>query len=210
MRRRGGWDRARAAAGRCRVSVLPGPGDRAGTPLGEVDPALFAGRSLYLLPDGAAAQHPYGVLAEAFGQAGRAALGRVVLSSQRPLVLVRPCGRLLALDVLHDPAQVRAAAAWEADVPAGAATDAERALAGQLIALAGGPVNWARYHDPSALELRALIQAKIAQQPAPAPAAEPVVLHLLDALRQSVAAARDGSGAAAAPARKPRARSKTG
>jgi len=80
-------------------------------------------------------------------------------------------------------------------------------LAGQLIALAGGPVDWAPYRDTSALELRALIQVKIAQQPAPAE--EPVVLHLLDALRQSVAAARDGRGAAAAPARKPRARSKT-
>src|SRR5215471_7595027 len=32
-------------------------------PVGNVDPLFFAGRSLYLLPDGAAAQHPYGVAA---------------------------------------------------------------------------------------------------------------------------------------------------
>jgi DNA end-binding protein Ku len=31
----------------------------------EVDPTFFAGRSLYLLPDGAAAQHPYGVFVAA-------------------------------------------------------------------------------------------------------------------------------------------------
>src|SRR5262249_38997594 len=54
-------------------------------PVGDIDPTFYAGRSLYLLPDGVAAQHPYGVLAEAMQQAGQGALGRVVLSSQRHL-----------------------------------------------------------------------------------------------------------------------------
>jgi DNA end-binding protein Ku len=142
-------------------------------------------------------------------EAGQGALGRVVLSSQRQLVLVRSCGRLLALDVLHYPAQVRSAATWEAEIAAGEATDAERDLADQLIALVSGPVDWARYRDTSAEELAVLIQAKVAGQP-PAAADEPVVLPLLEALKQSVAAARDGSAAAAAPSRKPRARRKTG
>jgi hypothetical protein len=31
----------------------------------QFDPALFSGRSLYLLPDGLAAQHPYLVLSQA-------------------------------------------------------------------------------------------------------------------------------------------------
>src|SRR5262249_44466404 len=100
-------------------------------PVHGIAPTFFAGRSLYLVPDGSAAQHPSGVLVEAFQQAGQAALGRVVLSNQRQLVLVRACGRLLALDVLHYPAQVRSAASWEADLPASAASDTERALAGQ-------------------------------------------------------------------------------
>jgi Ku protein len=82
----------------------------------EVPPTFFAGRCLYLVPDGAAAQHPYGVLVAAFQQAGRAALGRVVLSNQRQLVLVRAIGRLLVLDVLHYPAQVHSSVNWEADV----------------------------------------------------------------------------------------------
>jgi DNA end-binding protein Ku len=178
--------------------------------LQDVDPTFFAGRSLYLLPDGTAAQHPYTVLVEALQQAGKGALGRVVLSSQRQLVLVRPCGRLLVLEVLHYPAQVRAAAAWEADLPPSAATDAERELAGQLIALASGPVDWARYRDSNAEELAALIQAQIARQPAAALAEEPVLLPLLQALQQSVAAARDGTAVPSARSRKPRARRKTG
>ena len=34
-------------------------------PMHGVDPVLFAGRSLYLVPDGVAARHPYAVVAEA-------------------------------------------------------------------------------------------------------------------------------------------------
>jgi DNA end-binding protein Ku len=179
-------------------------------PVQDVAPTLFAGRSLYLLPDGPAAQHPYGVLVDAFQQAGRGALGRVVLSSQRQLVLVRPCSRLLVLDVLHYPAQVRSVASWEADLPPSAATDSERDLAAQLIALASGPVDWARYRDRSAEELAALIEAKRAQQPAPEAAEEPVVLHLLAALQQSVAAARQGTDSSEPKAHKPRGRRATG
>jgi DNA end-binding protein Ku len=178
-------------------------------PLAEVDPTFFAGRSLHLVPDGVAAQHPYGVLAEALQRSGKAALGRVVLSSQRQVVLVRAAGRVLVLDVLHYPAQVRMSAAWEADLPASAATDVERDLAGQLIALASGAPDWARYRDTNAEELAALIEAKIAQQPPVAPAEEPVVLHLLDALKESVAAARNGNASAAAKVRKPRGRRAT-
>jgi DNA end-binding protein Ku len=180
-------------------------------PVAQVDPALFAGRSLYLLPDGAAAQHPYAVLTEALRQAGQGALGRVVLSSQRQLVLVRPAGRVLVLDVLHYPAQVRSAASWEAAVPACAASEAERALASQLIALSSGTVDWGRYRDTSAEELADLLQAKIAQQPPVAPVEEPVVLSLLDALKQSVAQVEQAAPeTTTARKRKPRAGRKTG
>ena len=133
--------------------------------LRDIDPVRFAGRSLYLWPDGVAAQHPYGVLVAALHKTGKAALARVVWSSQRQLVLVRPCGRMLAVDVLHYPAQVRTASAGEADLPAPPPSTAELDLACQLIALAGGPLDWSRYRDTSADELAALVEAKIAAQP---------------------------------------------
>jgi DNA end-binding protein Ku len=183
-------------------------------PVGDIDPTFYAGRSLYLLPDGVAAQHPYGVLAQAMQQAGQGALGLVVLSSQRHVVLVRPWGRLLVLDVLHYPAQVRSHAGYAAELTSPAATEAERTLARQLLALASAPLDWARYPDRSAEELAALIQAKIAQQPPAAPTEEPAVLNLLEALQQSVAQASRAEPVAqttaASPARKPRARRKTG
>ena len=183
-------------------------------PVGDIDPTFYAGRSLYLLPDGVAAQHPYGVLAGAMQQAGQGALGQTVLSSQRQLVVVRPLGRLLVLDVLHYPAQVRSHAGYAAELACPAATEAERTLARQLLALVSAPLDWARYPDRRAEELAALIQAKIAQQPPAIPAEEPAVLNLFEALQQSVAQASQAEqgtpSSTASPSRKPRARRKSG
>lgn len=174
-------------------------------PAHQVEPTAFAGRSLYLLPEGPAARHPYGVLAQALRQSGTWALGRVVLAGHRLLVLVRPAGRLLALDVLHYPAQVRAAETLETDLGDGPATPEELGLARRLIEAATGPADWSRYRDTSAEELAALVQAKVAHRPPPATADEPVaVLQLLDALKRSVAAAAAAAGPASAPSRKPR------
>jgi DNA end-binding protein Ku len=182
-------------------------------PVAQVDASLFAGRSLHLLPDGAAAQHPYAVLAEALAAAGQGALGRVVLSSQRQLVLVRPAGRVLVLDVLHYPAQVRSPAPWEAALPVCISSEAERALANQLIALSGGAVDWGRYRDTNAEELAALLQTKMAQRAPALAAEEPVVLALLDALKQSVAQVEQAETSpepTTAKTRKSRTRRRTG
>jgi DNA end-binding protein Ku len=172
-----------------------------------IDPSFYAGRSLALLPDGPAAGHPYAVLVAALHEAGQGGLAQVVWSGQRHLVLVRPCGRVLVLDELHYPARVRAVAEWEASMAASAATTAERELAGQLLALAGGPLDWSRYQDTSAADLATLIAAKVAEQPPPADAEPAVVLPLLEALKKSVAAAK---GRATNPTpRRPRQRRQT-
>lgn len=164
------------------------------TEAGQIDPALFAGRCLLLVPDGLVAQRPYQVLAETLRQRRKWAVGRIVLSGHRHLVVVRPTGPWLALDVLHYPAQLRGVPAGDA---AGAvtATPEELHLAGMLVDAASGPIDWSRYQDTSADELRALIEAKLAGRPpvesaATAPAA---VRSLLEALQQSVAATTGAS-----------------
>src|SRR5215831_10919731 len=73
----------------------------------QLDPLLFAGRSLYLVPDGKAAEPGYGVLRTALAQHQRWALGRMVLGGHRQVVLVRPASTNLVLHVLHYPEQVR-------------------------------------------------------------------------------------------------------
>ena len=72
-------------------------------------------------------------------------------------------------------------------------------------------MDWTRYRDTSAEELAALIETKRAQQGPPEVAEEPVVLRLLDALKQSVAAAQNGNSAdGSARPRKPRGKRVTG
>ena len=149
---------------------------------GQCDPILFSGRSLHLLPDGVAAEPVYEVLRESLVQKARWAVGRLVLSGQRQLVLLRPAGTLLLLHVLHYPQTIRAAARPSSGR---CGSGPEMQLAAQLIDAASGPVDWSAYSDSTATELRALVEAKIQGQVPPP--AEPVVLPLLEALQQSVA-----------------------
>jgi len=167
----------------------------------DIDPVLFAGRSLYLLPDGPAARRAYAVLVQALHQRHKAALGRVVLSQRRQLVLVRPASRLLTVHVLHYPARLRRRAVLEEELRPTAATAAESQLAGALIDAGSHPVRWIDYRDDSAEQLAALVEAKLHNRPpeAAAPAPAPM-LSLLDALRRSVAAAQTPLAGEEAPA----------
>ena len=173
----------------------------------QLDPLLHAGRSLYLVPDGPAAEPGYAVLAAALVQRGRWALGRMVLGGHRQVVLVRPAGTTLILHVLHYPEHVRAR--HPAALPRPEAASEELRLAGLLIDAAGGAVDWGAYRDEAARELRALLDAKVRGQPAAAPEPARMVLPLLEALHQSVAAAQADDGAAPrGKARAPRRRTR--
>src|SRR5262249_44169300 len=146
----------------------------------QLDPVLYAGRSLYLVADGPAAEPAYRVLHAAMLQRGRWALGRMVLTNQRPLVLVRPAAEGLVLQVLHYPEQVKVCPPNGQAQPAPAAASAELHLAGLLIDAASGGVDWTGYRDETAQELRGLVEAKLHGQ---AVVAEPLplVLPLLEA-----------------------------
>jgi non-homologous end joining protein Ku len=94
---------------------------------------------------------------------------------------------VLAIDLLHYPAEVRAAPPLM-DVGS-EATPEEISLANMLIDTAGGPVDWSQYRDEAAADVRALVEAKVAGRPLAEAADEPTaVMSLLDALKQSVAA----------------------
>jgi DNA end-binding protein Ku len=152
-----------------------------------IDPAAFSGRSLYLLPESLAAQRPYLLLAQAMHERRKWAVGRVAMSGHRQAVVVRPLGRILAMDVLHDPGQLRNSNWLEAELQPVQASPEELQLAGMLIDSASGAVNWNEYRDDTPNKLAALVAAKVAGREYAAPADEPVeVLKLLDALKQSV------------------------
>ena len=178
---------------------------------GQHDPAqCLSGRSLYLLPDGLAAQHPYLVLSQALRERRKWALGRIVLSGHRRLVLVRPAGTILALHVLHFPAQVRPSSPWQAEVRADPIHPAEKDLAAKLIDATAQPIVWSEYRDDSAEQLAALVQAAVQKRPLTPPPSEPVpVLPLLEALQQSVAKALRTQTPATEPAPAGRPRKKS-
>ena len=166
----------------------------------QLDPVLYSGRSLHLVPDGPAAEPGYAVLHAALVQRQRWALGRMVLGGHRQIVLVRPSGAALALQVLHYPEQVRSCPLAALRMPDKAGE--ELRLAGLLIDAAGGTIDWSAYRDQAAQELKSLIEAKLAGQPVATLEPERAILPLLEALEQSVAA-QNGHGAA--PTVKPKA-----
>jgi DNA end-binding protein Ku len=146
------------------------------------------------------------VIADALQHESKWALGRVVLSVNRQLVLVRPMGRLLVMDVLHYPSEVRMPGAWEADLRSGAATAEEVRLIRMLLEASSAPLDWRRYRDVTTDELTALIEAKVAGRQVASPEEPAEALHLLDALKQSVAVARKNAEAAKSKQRKPSSR----
>jgi len=175
----------------------------------QLDPTLFSGRSLHLLPDGLPAQHPYAVLRQALQERHKWAIGRVVLSGQRRLVLVRPIGCLLTLHVLHYPAQVRSHTAWEAELRGGTLNAAEQDLAGKLIDASTQSIDWSAYRDDRAEQLAALVEATLqGRSLTPVVEAKAPVLPLLEALQQSVAAALRDQAPAEAVAQRGRPRKK--
>jgi DNA end-binding protein Ku len=172
----------------------------------QLDPLLFAGRSLYLVPDGPAAESGYGVLRLALAQRQRWALGRMVLGGHRQVVLVRPAGMSLVLHVLHYPEQVRVCPqpVW----PLAKEPAEELRLAGMLIEAAGGKVDWTAYPDQAAQEVKALIEAKLAGQAGAAPVPAPTILPLLEALQRSVGAQHEKETAPSVPAKASRKRAR--
>jgi DNA end-binding protein Ku len=153
----------------------------------QVDPLLYGGRGLYLLPDGPAAEFGFRVLHTAMRQRGRWALGRVVLSGHRQVVLLRPAATVFVLQVLHFPEQVRPIPSAPSSKPVVEGTEEIR-LAGQLMDAASGNVDWNTYRDTAAQELKSLLEVKLEGQNADAITPVTTLPPLLEALRQGVAA----------------------
>lgn len=157
--------------------------------LEQIDPLLYAGRSLYLAPAGLAAAAAYTVLAQVLCRRRQAALARLVLSGRRHLALLRPRRALLLLHLLHYPAQLRSAARLEAELPTQPVGATELRLAGDLIDAYRRPLRWSDYVDDSVQSLLSLVRAKLHGQTTTESDLQATPLpDLLNTLRQSVAA----------------------
>ena len=180
-------------------------------PLGEVDPVYFD-RTYFLVPASApAALRPYVLLRNVLQEEQVGAIGRFVLSGKEKLCLIRPKGDALVLETLFVAEDVYSQAEIEeATEEAGAPKKAELDLARQLVdSLVGEFEPKEQLTSEYRQDLKAMLEAKLDGQPLAEPEPEPEVpvIDLMEALRKSVAEAKQRkSPAAETPAAKPRAR----
>jgi DNA end-binding protein Ku len=167
--------------------------------LGEVDPVYFE-RAYWLEPQ-ERAERPYVLLTRALEEAGRAAVGRFVLSTKEHLVLLRATDGMLALQTLYYPEDVRVRDQRQIveRLEGVEVSDAELGMARQLVEGLAKPFEPEAYPNETRKALLEFLEAKAAGEEIPVveEAAEPApVIDLMAALKASLDAARgDGGGA---------------
>jgi DNA end-binding protein Ku len=176
--------------------------------LSEIDP-IYYDHSYYLAPATGGAK-AYRLLMEAMREAGKVAIGKIVIRSKQQLCALRPTGDVLALTTMLWGDEVLSPDRLDeiGEIEEAQATDRELKMAEQLIASLSADFEPTKFHDEYREQVLALIEAKangeeIAVQPqVEEPAAAP---DLMAALEASLAAVRSGPEDEPAPA-KPRRR----
>ncbi|MCR6690029.1 Ku protein [Cellulomonas sp.] len=187
-------------------------------PAEQVDPILL-GKTYYLEPDKTAAK-PYALLRGALEEADRMAVVKVALRQRESMAVLRVRGKVICLQTLLWPDEVRAAdfPILDADVTV---KPAELAMASSLVDSLAADFDPSQFEDRYDAALTELIEAKVSSgdtQSLPQPPAQDggggggEVVDLLAALQRSVEKARTSRGESAlepAPAaKKPASRKK--
>ncbi len=162
--------------------------------LGEIDP-VFYDRSYYLEPQEGASK-PYALLIEAMKRTGKAALGKIVISSREHVVLLRPAGDALVAELLFYPEDVRPKEEIDERVREVEVTDQELGMATQLVESLARPFDPDEFENEHKRETLALIERKLSGEEvvvhAEAPPAEPVP-DLMAALKASIDQTKEAS-----------------
>lgn len=154
---------------------------------------MFIDRTYYLAPDGpddGPAAHAYALLCQAM--VGDVGIGKLAIYGREYLVAVSPLRGVLLLYTLHHAAEMRTPpylAVRNGEVHPEAGT-AELKLARSVIAALTQPLDLVTFTDQYQVDLRTLIDAKIAGQEIvqPTPVDTPPTLQLRNALTLSLAA----------------------
>jgi len=166
----------------------------------EVDPVYFD-RTYYTEPQ-ETADKPYALLLTAIKESGKVGVGKLVLSAKEHLVLLRPSGDALVIELLFYPEDVRSKAEIEARVQAAEVSDAELKMARELVESLAAPWEPTQFENEHKRELLAMIERKVAGEEVTEAVAEPAepapVPDLMAALKASIEQAKDESGKPAA------------
>ncbi len=161
----------------------------------DIDP-VFYDSGYYLVPD-ELARKSYALLAQAMADDGRVAIASFIMRTKQYLAAVRPIdGKLMISTMVYADELVDAA-----DIPGLEelaeleVSDAEKAMAHQLIESLASEFEPEKYRDTHRDELMAMIEAKssgeLTSVEAPAAAEAAGVIDLLAALEKSVEAAKE-------------------
>ena len=178
-------------------------------PLDEVDPVYFD-RTYFLVPATAeAARRPYVLLLNVLKDEQVGAIGRFVLGGKEKLCLIRPKGDALVLETLFVAEDVYSQAEIDEAAEETKVKKAELDLARQLVeSLVGTFDPKEQLTSEYRQDLRKLLEAKLAGEPIaePEPVPEAPVIDLMEALRKSVAEAKERKTPAGKSASRPRSR----
>jgi DNA end-binding protein Ku len=151
-----------------------------------IDP-VYVERPYYLAPDGTVAAEAFAVMRD--GMAGKAAIGKLALYGREYLVAIQPRENGLVMYTLRHASEVRAMGAIDElkTIPPRIKPD-EVKLARQVIGSFETGGDLSQYKDDYQVELRRIIDAKVAGEEVVATAEEapPKVVNLMEALRQSL------------------------
>lgn len=154
----------------------------------EVDPLYFES-SYYIAPD-EAGEKPYAMLYEAMRRTGYVGVAKVAMHNREHIVIFRPGPAGLVMHTMFYAHEVRKIDEFRTDTRL--ASDKEMQLATLLIESLAATFEPEKYHDTYRDNIQALIDAKVAGKEVVAPP-EPVaakVIDIMEALRQSLAAAK--------------------
>lgn len=167
-------------------------------PVEQIDPLLF-GRAYYAQPEPSAAK-PYVLMRDTLAESGRLAVVKIALRTRESLAVLRPHGDLLIVQTLLWPEEVRD--------PKGLAPDEDVTVRKQEVAMAGsyietlaGDFEPDEFTDDYRAAVDELVAAKAAgREVAEVPKRERggQIIDLVEALRASVADAKEQRGTRAA------------
>ncbi|HZD17354.1 MAG TPA: Ku protein [Actinomycetota bacterium] len=169
--------------------------------LDEIDPILFK-KSYYLVPDETGAK-AYALLRKALREESKVGIAKVSFRDKEHLAALRFKDDVFVLETMYWPDEIRAAEFDTVD-SGSKVRENEVEMAKQLIASLSEPWNPEQFKDEYREALLGIVEKKLAGEPIEVPSEAPParVVDLMEALKASVAAAKDRTPASAAGTRK--------
>jgi DNA end-binding protein Ku len=163
-------------------------------PRNEIDD-LYLNIPYYITPDGEVGRQAYVVIRDAIKKEGMVALGRVIFTTREHVIAIEPRDKGLLGVTLRYPYEIRKEHDYFGDLPDEKVPKQMLELATHIIATKAGHFQPQKFQDHYERALRELVKTKQRGEKIEKPKerTSAKVINLMDALRQSAAAERDGS-----------------